>query len=157
MSDVLLEVKKLKKYFPIKDNLLKATIGEVKAVNGVSFTINKGEAFGLVGESGSGKTTVGRTILRMNEKTDGMVKFNGVDVHSLKRKELIKLRPQMQYIFQDPYSSLNPRMRIGDAIAEPLLEHGLATKDNVREKVLELLKLCGLSDYHIDRFPPENS
>jgi len=157
MTDVLLEVKNLKKYFPIKDNLLKTTIGEVKAVNGVSFIINKGEAFGLVGESGSGKTTVGRTILRMNEKTDGMVKFNGVDVHSLNRKELIKLRPQMQYIFQDPYSSLNPRMRIGDAIAEPLLEHGLATKGNVREKVIELLKICGLSDYQIDRFPHEFS
>lgn len=157
MSDVLLEVKNLKKYFPIKDNVLKTTIGEVKAVNGVSFIINKGEAFGLVGESGSGKTTVGRTILRMNEKTDGMVKFNGVDVHSLNRKELIKLRPQMQYIFQDPYSSLNPRMRIGDAIAEPLLEHGLATKANVREKVIELLKICGLSDYQIDRFPHEFS
>lgn len=157
MSDVLLEVKNLKKYFPIKDNILKTTIGEVKAVNGVSFIINKGEAFGLVGESGSGKTTVGRTILRMNEKTDGMVKFNGVDVHSLNRKELIKLRPQMQYIFQDPYSSLNPRMRIGDAIAEPLLEHGLATKANVREKIIELLKICGLSDYQIDRFPHEFS
>lgn len=157
MSDVLLEVKNLKKYFQIKDNLLKTTIGEVKAVNGVSFIINKGEAFGLVGESGSGKTTVGRTILRMNEKTDGMVKFNGVDVHSLNRKELTKLRPQMQYIFQDPYSSLNPRMRIGDAIAEPLLEHRLATKANVHEKVIELLKICGLADYQIDRFPHEFS
>ncbi|AQR94642.1 ABC transporter ATP-binding protein [Clostridium saccharoperbutylacetonicum] len=157
MSEILLEVKNLKKYFPIKDNLTKATIGEVKAVNGVSFTINKGEAFGLVGESGSGKTTVGRTILRLNEKTDGMVKFNGVDVHSLKRKELIKLRPKIQYIFQDPYSSLNPRMRIGDAIAEPLIEHGLATKNNVREKVVELLKICGLSEYQMHRFPHEFS
>lgn len=157
MSEILLEVKNLKKYFPIKDNLTKATIGEVKAVNGVSFTINKGEAFGLVGESGSGKTTVGRTILRLNEKTDGIVKFNGVDLHSLRRKELIKLRPQIQYIFQDPYGSLNPRMRIGDAIAEPFLEHGLATKNNVREKIIDLLKICGLSDYQIDRFPHEFS
>lgn len=157
MSDILLEVSNLKKYFPIKDNLLKTTVGEVKAVNGVSFTIKKGEAFGLVGESGSGKTTVGRTILRMNEKTEGMVKFDGIDVHSLTKKELKKLRPQMQYIFQDPYSSLNPRMRIGDAIAEPLLEHGLATKADVREKVLNLLKICGLSDYHIDRYPHEFS
>ena len=136
MSDVLLEVKNLKKYFPIKDNLLKTITGQVKAVNGVSFTINKGEAFGLAGESGSGKTTVGRTILRMNEKTDGLVKFNGVDVHSLNRKDLIKLRPQMQYIFQDPYSSLNPRMRIGDAIAQPLLEHGLAKKEMCGKKYL---------------------
>jgi oligopeptide/dipeptide ABC transporter ATP-binding protein len=157
MSDILLEVSNLKKYFPIKDNLLKTTVGEVKAVNGVSFTIKKGEAFGLVGESGSGKTTVGRTILRMNEKTEGMVKFDGIDVHSLTKKELKKLRPKMQYIFQDPYSSLNPRMRIGDAIAEPLLEHGLATKADVREKVLNLLKICGLSDYHIDRYPHEFS
>jgi oligopeptide/dipeptide ABC transporter, ATP-binding protein, C-terminal domain len=157
MSDVLLEVKNLKKYFPIKDNLLKTTIGQVKAVNGVSFDINKGEAFGLVGESGSGKTTVGRTILRLNEKTEGIVKFDGVDIHSLKRRELTKLRPQIQYIFQDPYSSLNPRMRIGDAIAEPLIEHKLATKEEVRDKVLELLRLCGLSDYHIDRFPHEFS
>ncbi len=157
MSDILLEVSNLKKYFPIKDNILKTTVGEVKAVNGVSFTIKKGEAFGLVGESGSGKTTVGRTILRMNEKTEGMVKFDGIDVHSLTKKELKKLRPKMQYIFQDPYSSLNPRMRIGDAIAEPLLEHGLAAKADVREKVLNLLKICGLSDYHIDRYPHEFS
>ncbi|WP_160669885.1 ABC transporter ATP-binding protein [Clostridium sp. C8-1-8] len=157
MSKPLLEVKNLKKYFPISKGLFGKAKENVRAVDDVSFTIGKGEAFGLVGESGSGKTTIGKTILRMNDKTDGKVLFDGLDIHKLSKKELQKLRPKMQYIFQDPYSSLDPRMRIGDAIGEPLLQHGLATEENVREKVEEVLVLCGLAPYHIDRFPHEFS
>lgn len=157
MSEPLLEVKNLKTYFPIKGGVFSRTIGHVKAVDGVSFTINKGEVFGLVGESGSGKTTIGKTILRLVQKTEGEVKFKGKDVHSLSKDKLRKHRPNMQLVFQDPFSSLNPRMRIGEALGEPMLAHGLATKENVREKVIEVLELCGLAPYHIDRYPHEFS
>ncbi|MGH0600575.1 ABC transporter ATP-binding protein [Bacillus mycoides] len=157
MSEPLLEVKNLKTYFPIKGGVFSRTIGHVKAVDGVSFTIDKGEVFGLVGESGSGKTTIGKTILRLVQKTEGEVKFKGQDVHALSNEELRKHRPNMQLVFQDPFSSLNPRMRIGEALGEPMLAHGLATKENVREKVIEVLELCGLAPYHIDRYPHEFS
>ncbi|PIE93303.1 ABC transporter ATP-binding protein [Bacillus fungorum] len=157
MSEPLLEVKNLKTYFPIKGGIFSRTVGHVKAVDGVSFTINKGEVFGLVGESGSGKTTIGKTILRLVQKTEGEVKFKGHDVYSLSKEELRKHRPNMQLVFQDPFSSLNPRMRIGEALGEPMLAHGLATKENVREKVTEVLELCGLAPYHIDRYPHEFS
>lgn len=157
MSEPLLEVKDLKTYFPIKGGIFSRTVGHVKAVDGVSFTINKGEVFGLVGESGSGKTTIGKTILRLVQKTEGEVKFKGQDVYSLSKEELRKHRPNMQLVFQDPFSSLNPRMRIGEALGEPMLAHGLATKENVREKVTEVLELCGLASYHIDRYPHEFS
>lgn len=157
MSEALLEVTDLKKYFPISGGLFGKARGHVKAVDGVSFTIGKGETFGLVGESGSGKTTMGRTILRMNDKTAGKVLFKGIDIHGAPKKELQKLRPKMQYIFQDPYSSLNPRMRIGDAIGEPLLQHGLAAREDVHEKVQEILSLCGLAPYYSNRFPHEFS
>lgn len=157
MSEPLLEVKNLKTYFPIKGGVFSRTIGHVKAVDGVSFTIDKGEVFGLVGESGSGKTTIGKTILRLVQKTEGEVKFKGQDVHALSKEELRKHRPNMQLVFQDPFSSLNPRMRIGEALGEPMLAHGLATKENVRAKVIEVLKLCGLAPYHIDRYPHEFS
>ena len=157
MSEPLLEVKNLKTYFPIKGGIFSRTVGHVKAVDGVSFTINKGEVFGLVGESGSGKTTIGKTILRLVQKTEGKVKFKGQDVHSLSKEELRKHRPNMQLVFQDPFSSLNPRMRIGEALGEPMLAHGIAKKENVREKVTEVLELCGLAPYHIDRYPHEFS
>ncbi len=157
MGEKLLEVKGLKKYFPASSGFLNKNKNDVRAVDGVSFSIEKGEAFGLVGESGSGKTTIGRTVLRMNDKTEGSVLFNGVDLFTLNKSALRKIRPQMQYIFQDPYSSLDPRMRIGAAIAEPLLQHGLATKENVYDKVKDILVSCGLAAYHIDRFPHEFS
>ncbi|QAY66958.1 ABC transporter ATP-binding protein [Paenibacillus protaetiae] len=153
----LLEVNGLKKYFPIKSGLFSRTVGQVKAVDDISFSIRKGETFGLVGESGSGKSTVGKTILRLTDKTDGTVTFKGIDLHTLQPEELRKLRPQMQLIFQDPYSSLNPRVRIGDAIGEALLDHGLVPQAEVRDRVLEVLEACGLSSYHIDRFPHEFS
>ncbi|MCR8641142.1 ABC transporter ATP-binding protein [Paenibacillus sp. N1-5-1-14] len=157
MSEVLLEVTNLKKYFPIKAGLLNRTVGHVKAVEDISITIKAGETFGLVGESGSGKSTVGRTILRLHDKTDGVVKFKGIDLYKVNKEELRNLRPKMQLIFQDPYSSLNPRVRVGDAIGEAMIDHGLATKENVRDLVLEVMELCGLSAYQIDRFPHEFS
>ncbi|GAB1533217.1 MULTISPECIES: ABC transporter ATP-binding protein [Brevibacillus] len=157
MENNLLEVRRLKKYYPITGGLLGRTIGQVKAVDDVSFSIQKGETFGLVGESGSGKSTTGRTILRLLEKTEGEVRFQGIDVHALNRQELRALRPRMQYIFQDPYSSLNPRVRIGEALGEALLDHGLLPQAEVRERVLEVMDLCGLAPYHVDRYPHEFS
>lgn len=157
MSEALLEVKSLKKYFPVKQGLLGRTVGHVKAVDDISITLQPGETFGLVGESGSGKSTVGRTVLRLTDKTDGEVKFKGVDIHSLSAADMRLIRPQMQLIFQDPYSALNPRVRVGDAIGEALLDHGLCTSGEVRDLVLEALESCGLSSYHIDRFPHEFS
>ncbi|MFC0334392.1 ABC transporter ATP-binding protein [Paenibacillus sepulcri] len=157
MSEALLEINHLKKYFPIKSGLLNRTVGQVKAVDDISITLQPGETFGLVGESGSGKSTVGRTVLRLTEKTAGEVKYKGIDLYSLSAQELRKLRPKMQLIFQDPYSSLNPRVRVGDAIGEALLDHGLVPGGEVRERVEEVLASCGLSSYHIDRFPHEFS
>lgn len=157
MSRALLEVKNLKKYFPVKGGTLGGVTGQIKSVDGVSFSIRKGETLGLVGESGSGKTTTGQTILRMYEKTAGQVLFNGVDVHALSKKQLKSLRPKMQYIFQDPYGSLNSRMQIGDAIGEPLLEHGLASKEDVYEKVCDALITCGMDSSCLERFPNEFS
>lgn len=157
MSEALLEVNHLKKYFPITKGLLNHTVGQVKAVDDISISLQPGETFGLVGESGSGKSTVGRTILRLTDKTDGEIKFHGVDIHTLSPAEMRNIRPQMQLIFQDPYSSLNPRMRVGDAIGEALLDHGLCSRKEVRGLVLEALESCGLSAYHIDRFPHEFS
>ncbi|MCY9527843.1 ABC transporter ATP-binding protein [Paenibacillaceae sp. P-4] len=157
MAETLLEVKHLKKYFPITSGIFNRTVGHVKAVDDISFTIKRGETFGLVGESGSGKSTVGRTIIRLLEKTEGEVKFQGVDIYGMQEKELRKLRPKMQLIFQDPYSSLNPRVRVGDAIGEALLNHGMTTKEEVRDRVLEVMEACGLSAYQYDRFPHEFS
>ncbi|WP_268627370.1 ABC transporter ATP-binding protein [Paenibacillus alvei] len=157
MAETLLEVKHLKKYFPITSGIFNRTVGHVKAVDDISFTIKRGETFGLVGESGSGKSTVGRTIIRLLEKTEGEVKFQGIDIYGMQEKELRKLRPKMQLIFQDPYSSLNPRVRVGDAIGEALLNHGMTTKEEVRDRVLEVMEACGLSAYQYDRFPHEFS
>lgn len=157
MSSNLVEVRHLKKYFPISEGIFSKTIGHVKAVDDVSFSIKKGETFGLVGESGSGKSTIGRTLLRLMEKTAGEVKYKGVDIHQLPKNEMRRIRPQLQLVFQDPYSSLNPRIRIGDAIGEALEDHGLAAKSEVRERVLEVLSICGLAPYHIDRYPHEFS
>lgn len=157
MGEPLLTVQHLKKYFPIKTGLLQRTTGQVRAVDDISFTIQPGETFGLVGESGSGKSTVGRSIVRLTEKTDGDILFKGTDLYSLADEELRRLRPKLQMIFQDPYGSLNPRIRVGDAIGEALLDHGLLPKAEIRDRVLEVLASCGLSSYHIDRYPHEFS
>lgn len=157
MSEALLDIQHLKKYFPIKSGLLSRTVGQVKAVDDISITIQPGETFGLVGESGSGKSTVGRTAIRLTDKTAGEVRFKGTDIYNLPPEQLRQLRPKMQLIFQDPYSSLNPRVRIGEAIGEALLDHGLAPASDIRDRVKEVLSACGLSSYHIDRFPHEFS
>lgn len=157
MTTPLLEVENLKKYFPITGGVFQRTVGHVKAVDDISFTLQKGEALGLVGESGCGKSTTGRAILRLLEKTDGTVKFNGVDIHALNKKDLRNLRPKMQLVFQDPYSSLNPRIKVGDAIGEALVDHGIVSKRDIRDRVKEILTICGLAPYHIDRYPHEFS
>ncbi|RRJ63073.1 ATP-binding cassette domain-containing protein [Paenibacillus oralis] len=157
MAEPLLEVRHLKKYFPVKTGLLQRTAGQIKAVDDISITIRAGETFGLVGESGSGKSTVGRSIVRLTEKTGGEILFKGTDLYGLPDAELRRLRPKLQMIFQDPYGSLNPRIRVGDAIGEALLDHGLLPKAEIRDRVLEVLASCGLSSYHIDRYPHEFS
>ncbi|WP_106769604.1 ABC transporter ATP-binding protein [Paenibacillus faecalis] len=157
MSQALIEVTDLKKYFPITGGVFQRKVGNVKAVDGVSFTINRGESFGLVGESGCGKSTIGRTILRLLEKTEGQVVFNGQDIHTLSKNKLREMRPKMQIVFQDPFSSLNPRIKVGEAIGEALLDHGLVDRKNLKNRVIETLEICGLSGYHYDRFPHEFS
>ncbi|GAE06185.1 oligopeptide transport ATP-binding protein OppF [Paenibacillus sp. JCM 10914] len=155
MTEALLEIDNLKKYFPITGGVFQRTVGNVRAVDGVSFTINKGESFGLVGESGCGKSTIGRTILRLLEKTEGKVIFNGQDIHALPKEKMRALRPKMQIVFQDPYSSLNPRIKVGEAIGEALIDHGLVNRRELKERVIETLKICGLAAYHYDRYPHE--
>lgn len=156
-DEPLVEVNHLKKYFVSQEGFFSRTTHVVRGVNDVSFKIYPGEAVGLVGESGSGKTTLGQTILRLQNKTSGEVRFRGQDVFGLDREALRHLRPQMQYIFQDPYSSLNPRLPIVTAIGEPMIEHGLADKTNVRERVTDVLRLCGMGADALDRYPHEFS
>jgi peptide/nickel transport system ATP-binding protein len=153
----VLEVNKLKKYFPIKEGLLQTTKGYVRAVDGISFNIKRGTTMGLVGESGCGKTTVGRTILRLTDKTGGEVLFNGREVHELPKQELRALRPKMQIIFQDPYSSLSPRLPIGEIVGEAVREHGIVPKDEFNDYIDRIMSECGLQPYHRDRYPHEFS
>ena len=162
MNDVkstgdLLEVRDLHKYFPINAGVFSRHVGDVRAVDGIDFTIKKGETLGLVGESGSGKTTAGRVVLRLLEATKGQVLFEGRDVGALGREDVRKLRKEMQIIFQDPYASLNPRMTVGDIVSEPLRIHGLATGKEAEARVQELLRLVGLQPYHANRYPHEFS
>jgi len=150
----MIRVEHLKKYFPIKHGIIKKKTMWLKAVDDVSFEIQKGETFGLVGESGSGKSTLGRTILRLYEPTSGKIYFGDVEITSLTKAELKKMRPKMQMIYQDPYSSLNPRLTVFDIIAEPLKEHRYK---NPKERVLELLEAVGLSEEHAKKYPDELS
>ena len=158
-DDVLLEVKNLKMHFPVSSGFLsRKPTGYVKAVDDVSFTVKRGETLGLVGESGCGKTTTGRCILQLYKPTDGQVIFDGQDLTRLNTKNMRAMRREMQVIFQDPYSSLNPRMTAGNIIGEPLIVHGLVSgKDEYKEKVAELLTNVGLNPYMADRFPHEFS
>ena len=153
----ILEVRNLKKYFPIKGGFFGGVTGNVKAVDDVSFTIKKGTTMGLVGESGCGKSTTGRTILRLLEKTEGDIIFNGKDVSTLDKKQLRELRTKMQIIFQDPYSSLSPRLPIGEIIGEAVREHKLVPDSEYDEYISQIMKECGLQEYHKDRYPHEFS
>lgn len=156
-GEVILKVENLKKYFPIKGGFFKRTIGHVKAVDDISIEIRKGETLGIVGESGCGKSTTGRTILQLLNPTSGDVYFKGQKLNTMKKKDLRNIRTKMQLIFQDPYSSLNPRMTVGQIIGEALIDHKLVKKSKLREKVLEVMEMCGLAEYQIDRFPHEFS
>ena len=156
-DEVLLEVRDLKKWFPITGGILSRVVANVQAVDGVSFDILKGETLGLVGESGCGKTTTGRLILRLIEPTSGSVKFEGTDVLALRGEDMRRLRRQMQIIFQDPYASLNPRMTVGDIIGEPLEIHGVARGKEKEKRVSQLLERVGLRPAHARRFPHEFS
>ena len=154
----LLQVKNLKKYFPIRGGLFSREVARVHAVDDVSFTIEKGETLGLVGESGCGKSTTGRCILRLIEPTAGEVIFEGKDVTALDKRSLRHLRRDMQIIFQDPYASLNPRMTVGSIIGEALVIHKLAkTRKEREERVIHLLETVGLSSDHLRRYPHEFS
>jgi len=153
----LLEIRDLKKYFPVGDGLFSRKKGNVKAVDGVNLTINEGETLGLVGESGCGKSTLGRTILRLIEPTSGEVIFQGKNLLGLSARELREMRRQMQIIFQDPYASLNPRMRVGDIIGEGLEIHKLAKGKAKRDRIMELLHQVGLREDHYPRYPHEFS
>jgi len=153
----LLQVNQLVKYFPVRGGLLQRVVAWVQAVENVSFTVREGETVGLVGESGCGKTTVGRTILRLTEPTSGNVVFNGVEIFKLHGRELKEMRRNMQIIFQDPYSSLDPRMPIGESIAEGLKIHNIGTPKERFETAIEMLRKVGLEDYHARRYPHEFS
>lgn len=156
-SEVLVRVENLKKYFPIITGFLRRATGQVRAVDGVSFKILQGETLGLVGESGCGKSTLGRTILQLHTPTEGKVFFEGLDLTDIGRSDMRALRRRMQIIFQDPYSSLNPRMTIEKIIAEPLTIHGIANGKELREMVEVLLKKVGLNPLFANRFPHEFS
>jgi len=153
----LVEVRDLCKYFPVRRGLFARVTQWVKAVDGVSFEIGRGETLGLVGESGCGKTTVGRTLLRLQPATSGSVRFEGTEILDLPRSSLRELRPRMQIIFQDPYGSLNPRMTVGGAIAEPLRIHRAARGESLRTRVAELLRQVGLPPDAAERYPHEFS
>lgn len=153
----LIEVRNLKKYFPIKGGFFNRTVANLKAVDDISFYIREGETLGIVGESGCGKSTTGRAILRLHEATAGEVYFQGQDIYKLSAEELRMKRRDMQLIFQDPYSSLNPRMTVGDIIGEPIEIHNKISREEKLDRVKELLQLVGLSPYHVRRYPHEFS
>jgi len=153
----LLEVENLKKYFPVKKGVFSRTVGQVRAVDGVSFTLKRGETLGLVGESGCGKTTVGRSILRLTEPTAGRVNFNGKDLLALDREALRSMRASLQIIFQDPFSSLDPRMNVGQIIAEPIRNHMKIPKSEIQQRVAYLMERVGLHPEQLRRYPHEFS
>ncbi len=158
-QEILVDVKGLRMYFPITEGVIfSRTVAQVKAVDGISFFIKKGETLGLVGESGCGKTTIGRCILQLEQATEGEIFYNGQDLTKLSQKEMSPMREKIQVIFQDPFSSLNPRMKIGDIIGEPIKVHKIIEDPVERNsRVQELLSLCGLNPMFADRYPHEMS
>ena len=156
-SNTMLEVIDLKQYFPIKAGLMQRVVGHVKAVDGISFKIERGKTMGLVGESGCGKTTVGKTILRLNEKTSGDVLFSGIPIHEIPHRDMRKLRPKFQIIFQDPYSSLSPRLPVHEIIGEAVREHKIVPDSEYDDYIDGIMKACGLEPYHKARYPHEFS
>jgi len=156
-KEVLLKVENLKKYFPILQGVIRRKVGDVKAVDDVSFNIYKGETLGLVGESGCGKSTTGRVILQLYPVTEDKIVFEGQNLTELRGESLRKMRPSMQMIFQDPHACLNPRMTVGSIISEPLLEHSMAKGRERLQRVEELLELVGLDSTHANRYPHEFS
>jgi oligopeptide transport system ATP-binding protein len=157
MSELLLEVNGLKKYFPITGGIFGRKKGEVKAVDDVSFYVKKGETLGIVGESGCGKSTTGRLLMRLIEASDGRILFEDKEITSMSKNELRKTRRDIQMVFQDPYASLNPRHSIQQILEEPLIVHGIGNKEERKKRVQEMLEVVGLSSYHARRYPHQFS
>ncbi|MFY0406078.1 ABC transporter ATP-binding protein [Solicola sp. PLA-1-18] len=158
MSEPLLEVTDLVKHFPVKSSgFVRRTIGQVQAIDGISFSIDKGESLGLVGESGCGKSTTGRVLTKLYEPTSGTMKFDGVDLAPLSQKQMLPHRKDIQLIFQDPYSSLNPRHTVGSIVATPLRTHQVVPEDKTMDRVKELLEVVGLNPEHYNRYPSDFS
>ena len=156
-SEILLEVNDLKKYFPVEKNFFGKPIKFLKAVDGVSFKLEKGKTLGIVGESGCGKSTMGRSLLRLYDGVQGEIIYNGQDVAKIKNREFDKLRPDMQMIFQDPYASLSPRLTVGEIIGESARQHGLVDKKGFHDYVLNVMNMCGLQPHYFERYPHEFS
>lgn len=156
-AEHLLEVRDLKMYFPIKKALKKEDSVWLRAVDGVSFTLDQGKTIGIVGESGCGKTTLGRTILRLYEPTGGEILFDGIHLENLKGDKLRRLRPQFQMIFQDPYSSLSPRMTVGEIVGEAVRQHKIVPPEELRDYTMDMMRRCGLQPHHYNRYPHEFS
>jgi oligopeptide transport system ATP-binding protein len=157
-TEPLLRINNLSKYFPVtRGALVTRKIGDIKAVDRISFDIYPGETLGLVGESGCGKTTTGRVILKLIEPSDGQIVYDEQDITLFDKKHMAPLRREMQIIFQDPYASLNPRLTVGEAIGEPLVAHGMAKRAEAKERVLDLLRVVGLAPFHYNRYPHEFS
>lgn len=157
MTEKLLEVKNLRKHFPINGGLFGKQTQTVKAVDGVSFYVNKGETLGLVGESGCGKSTTGRMLLRLIEPSEGSIRFEDTDLTNLSKKDMRKFRRDMQMVFQDPFASLNPRHTVEKILEEPLIVHGIGSATERKKRVRELLEVVGLSSYHAKRYPHQFS
>ena len=157
MTETLLKVENLKKFFPIHGGLFGRQVGEVKAVDDISFYIKKGETLGLVGESGCGKSTTGRMLLRLLEPTEGAIQFEGQDLTKLSKEEMRKMRKEIQMVFQDPFASLNPRHTVEKILEEPLIVHGVKSKVERKKRVRELLETVGLNSWHAKRYPHQFS
>lgn len=156
-KEKILIVKNLKKYFPLRKSIFSRNTQYVRAVDDVSFYVERGKTLGVVGESGCGKTTLGRTILRLNSITDGSVIYNGVDISTLSKEQLRRLRPKIQIIFQDPYASLSPRMTVGEIIGEAVRVHNIVPKEQYKDYIISIMKDCGLQAHYFDRYPHEFS